>query len=107
MNGPVILGEATGWQGEFNEAALIEELRAYVRKTYGQHYAKDGVQAFSLIAKRPERGLHFALGNVIKYADRFGAKAGHNRDDLLKVAHYSLLALYAADKMEARNAKSQ
>lgn len=90
----------TPFEGEFHEMELLDELRAYIRGTYGEHYAKDGVQAFALIAKRPERGLAFALGNVIKYSDRFGQKAGHNRKDLLKVAHYSILALHCADALE-------
>lgn len=92
---------------QFNEFSILDDLRVYIRKTYGQHYAKDGVQAFALIAKRPERGLAFALGNVIKYADRFGAKNGFNRDDLLKVAHYSVLAMYCADKLEAANGQGK
>lgn len=86
--------------GEFDEFTTLSEVAAYIDKTYGEHYAKDGVQAFALIAKRPQRGLHFALGNVIKYADRFGEKDGMNRKDLLKVAHYTILALYCASKLE-------
>lgn len=86
--------------GEFAEAEILNELTAYIRKTYGEHYAKDGVQAFALIAKRPQRGLNFALGNVIKYSDRFGQKGGNNRADLLKVAHYSILALHCAAQLE-------
>lgn len=88
--------------GEFNEFDILDEVREYIAKTYGEHYAKDGVQAFALIAKRPERGLNFALSNVIKYADRFGEKGGRNRKDLLKVAHYSVLAIYCLDKLEGR-----
>lgn len=88
-------------RGTFNEFGILEELAEYVEATYGEHYAKGGVQAFALIAKRPQRGLAFALGNAIKYADRFGAKEGMNRKDLLKVAHYALLAIHCHDRMEA------
>lgn len=88
--------------GEFNEFGILDEIREYIAQTYGEHYAKDGVQAFALIAKRPERGLNFALSNVIKYADRFGEKGGRNRKDLLKVAHYAVLAIYCLDKLEGR-----
>ena len=87
---------------EFNEFGILDEVREYIAKTYCEHYAKDGVQAFALIAKRPERGLNFALSNVIKYADRFGEKGGRNRKDLLKVAHYAVLAIYCLDKLEGR-----
>ena len=100
-------GEAEGPKGEFSEFELLDELRQYIKATYGQHYAKDGVQAFALIAKKPERGLAFALGNVIKYSDRFGSKGGLNRADLLKVAHYSILALHCADKLGTANGQGK
>lgn len=87
---------------DFNEFAILDELKAYIAATYGEHYAKDGVQAFSLISKRPLRGLHFALSNIIKYSDRFGEKDGLNRKDLLKVAHYSVLALYCFDRLKEK-----
>ena len=34
------------------------------------------------------------LGNIIKYAQRYGKKNGRNRADLLKVAHYAIMALH-------------
>lgn len=89
------------YAGDFDEQDYIDELSEYIAKTYGEHYAKEGTQTFQLIVKRPLRGLHFALSNVIKYADRFGEKDGYNRKDLLKVAHYAILALAAFDRMEA------
>lgn len=87
---------------KFNEGRLIEELRTYIDATYSQHYASDkkDIQTFELIAKYPERGLSFAIGNVMKYADRFGYKDGMNRKDLLKMLHYGIFALYAFDNME-------
>lgn len=86
--------------GEFDEFTTLVEVAEYIAKTYGEHYAKDGVQAFALIAKRPQRGLDFAVSNGIKYLDRFGEKAGRNRKDLLKAAHYIILALHCADRLD-------
>ena len=43
-------------------------------------------------------GEGFTLGNVIKYAQRYGKKDGYNRKDLLKVLHYTLMALFIHDK---------
>lgn len=91
-------------QLDFNELGYVQELANYILATYGEHYAKEGIQTFELICKRPLRGLHFALSNVIKYADRFGEKDGMNRKDLLKVAHYSILALYAFDQLAGEEA---
>ena len=44
--------------------------------------------------------MGFALGNVLKYAQRYGKKEGYNRKDLLKILHYALIALHVHDKNE-------
>lgn len=88
--------------GDFDEQEYVKELAEYIAKTYGEHYAKEGTQTFALIAKRPLRGLHFTLTNIMKYADRFGEKDGMNRKDILKIAHYAILALYAYDRLEGK-----
>lgn len=95
--------EELSQHGEFNEFVTLVEIGEYIAETYGEHYAKDGVQAFALIAKRPARGRDFAIGNVLKYADRYGNKGGHNRKDLLKIVHYAILAIYAHDELEAND----
>ncbi len=92
---------------KFNEKELLEELRKYIDATYSQHYSGnsvDDVQTFEVIAKesRLDRGLHFATGAILKYADRVPLKAGEARKDLWKAIHFGLLALYCFDKMEAK-----
>jgi len=62
---------------KFNEGALIEEFKAYIDSTYGQHYAKDKFQATEFIIDAGH-GMSFCLGNVLKYAQRYGHKDGHN-----------------------------
>lgn len=85
---------------KFKEDILLEELKEYIDKTYSQHYAKgEGLQTFELIAKEAQRGLHFATSNCMKYSDRCQSK-GSTKADLLKVAHYAILALYCWDRME-------
>jgi hypothetical protein len=88
---------------EFDEPMLIDELRAYVDQTYGQHYvAGRRRQCFSDILD-DGNGLAFALGNIKKYITRQGRKAGTPpRKDLMKVLHYALLALFAHDFYEAQ-----
>jgi hypothetical protein len=39
-------------------------------------------------------GEGFCIGNIMKYAQRYGKKGGKNRSDLLKVIHYGIIALY-------------
>jgi hypothetical protein len=43
-------------------------------------------------------GHGHTLGNVIKYAQRYGKKEGKNRKDLLKILHYAVMALHVHDK---------
>ena len=39
-------------------------------------------------------GEGFCIGNIMKYAQRYGKKNGKDRNDLLKVVHYGMIALY-------------
>lgn len=86
---------------KFNEAKLINEFKEYVDATYGQHYAKDKFQATEFIVDGGH-GIGFCLGNVMKYAQRYGKKGTRDdaRKDLLKVLHYALIGLYVHDTDE-------
>lgn len=81
---------------KYNEEQLIKELKAYVDATYGEHYSMNKMQSTEFIMDAGH-GDGFCLGNVIKYAQRYGKKEGYNRKDLLKVLHYGLMALYNHD----------
>lgn len=82
---------------KFNEGELLKELQEYVDGTYNQHYAKNKFQATEFIIDGGH-GEGFCIGNVMKYAQRYGHKDGYNRKDLMKVLHYALIALYVHDK---------
>lgn len=83
---------------KFNEPQLIAELYQYITDTYTKHYVgPDNIQAFELIASAGH-GVGFTIGDIIKYAARYGKKNGRNRQDLLKILHYGILALYIHDK---------
>ena len=84
---------------KYNESALIAGLQEYVDRTYDQHYSQNKFQATEFVIDAGH-GEGFALGNVLKYVQRYGKKAGKNRDDLLKVLHYALIALYVHDTQE-------
>ena len=38
-------------------------------------------------------GEGFCLGNIIKYAQRYGKKEGRNEQDLLKILHYGIILM--------------
>jgi hypothetical protein len=80
----------------YNEHALIQELQEYVDSTYSEHYSKNKFQATEFIIDGGH-GEGFALGNILKYTQRYGNKDGKNRKDLLKVLHYALIALHVHD----------
>ena len=85
---------------KFNEAENIKQLTKYVESTYSKHYSSpNGVQSMDLISSSG-LGLDFCLGNVLKYASRYGKKNGANREDLMKIMHYTLLAMNEHDLKE-------
>jgi len=81
---------------KFNEGALIRELKEYIDSTYGGHYSKNKFQSTEFIIDCGH-GMGFALGNVLKYTQRYGKKDGANRKDLMKILHYALIALHQHD----------
>ena len=84
---------------KFNEAELINEFQEYVDSTYSAHYSKNKFQSTEFIIDCGH-GEGFALGNVLKYVQRYGNKNGYNREDLMKVLHYALIALHNHDLQE-------
>ena len=82
---------------KYNENLLLQELQQYIDNTYDEHYSMSNIQSTEFIIDAG-LGEGFTLGNVIKYAQRYGKKDGYNRKDLLKVLHYALMALHIHDK---------
>lgn len=81
---------------KYNEGELIEQLREYVDGTYDQHYSRNKFQATEFIIDSGH-GMGFCIGNIMKYAQRYGNKNGHDRKDIMKVLHYALMCLYIHD----------
>ena len=83
---------------KFNEANLVQELKSYIDSTYAKHYSSSKLQSTEVIMDNGH-GAGFCLGNIVKYAQRYGKKGSPEdyRLDLLKIAHYSILALYNHD----------
>lgn len=83
----------------FNEKKLVDEFQKYIDLTYSQHYATNRIQATEFIIDAGH-GEGFCIGNVLKYAQRYGKKGGRNRKDLMKILHYALLMVYVHDNTE-------
>ena len=84
---------------KFSEGALIKELQSYIDQTYTGHYSKNKFQSTEFISDCGH-GIGFAIGNILKYAQRYGKKGttADHRKDLQKVLHYAIIALHEHDK---------
>ena len=78
---------------KYNEGKTLDELSKYIDSTYDEHYSKNKFQATEFIIDGGH-GEGFCIGNIMKYAQRYGKKGGKNRSDLLKVVHYGIIALH-------------
>ena len=87
---------------KFSEDKLINVIKEYIDNTYNQHYAKTKFQATEFIVDGGP-GEGFCIGNILKYAQRYGKKEGYNKNDLLKVIHYALIALHVHDLNNERS----
>ena len=77
---------------KFSEGELCDNLKDYIDATYTEHYSKSKFQATEFIIDGGH-GEGFCIGNILKYAQRYGKKDGFNRKDLFKVIHYAIIAL--------------
>ena len=87
---------------KYNEGKTLAELKEYIDSTYDEHYSKNRFQATEFIIDGGH-GEGFCIGNIMKYAQRYGKKGGKNKRDLLKVIHYGIIALYINEMEESEN----
>jgi hypothetical protein len=95
---PICVRGVTKIDYKYNEDKTLEMLKAYIDKTYGQHYSQNKYQATEFIIDSGH-GTGFCVGNVLKYAQRYGRKGSREdwKQDLLKVIHYAIIQLYVHD----------
>ena len=80
---------------KYAEGQIIADFKAYIDKTYSEHYKTEDQQIECFDA-------WIALGDsmptfrntALKYLWRYGKKNGNNKKDLLKALHYTLMCLY-------------
>jgi hypothetical protein len=81
---------------KYNEDRILQEIQAYINNTYAQHYSRRKFQASEFIFDNGH-GEGFCVGNIMKYAQRYGKKKGYNRDDILKILHYGIMLVHVHD----------
>lgn len=94
-------GEQYSPSYKYSEDRILAEVKSYVDSTYGQHYSQNKFQATEFILDGGH-GDGFCIGNIMKYAQRYGKKDGYNRKDLLKIIHYAIIALHNHDMNERK-----
>jgi len=78
---------------KFDEDLILADIQQYVEATYDSHYAQTkSYQATEIIIDQGH-GTGFCMGNIMKYAQRYGKKEGHNKADLMKVIHNAIIQL--------------
>lgn len=81
---------------KYSEDRILKEIKEYIDATYGEHYSQNKFQATEFIVDSGH-GEGFCIGNIMKYAQRYGKKDGYNRKDLLKVLHYAIMSIHNHD----------
>jgi hypothetical protein len=84
---------------KYSEDRILKELKEYIDATYTEHYSQNKFQATEFIMDSGH-GEGFCIGNIMKYAQRYGKKDGKNKKDLLKVIHYGIMALHNHDSYD-------
>ena len=80
----------------FNEEQTLNYVRNHILQTYDKHYSMEKIQSTEFIFDAGH-GEGFCIGNIIKYAQRYGKKDGKNEQDLLKIIHYAIILLGSKD----------
>ena len=77
---------------KFKENIILDDVKRYIDQTYSSHYSSTKKQATEIIIDQGH-GEGFCMGNILKYAQRYGKKDGKNKNDLMKVIHYAVIQL--------------
>jgi len=81
---------------KFQEDKILNLIKDYIDNTYTQHYSNGKYQATDMIIDAGH-GEGFSIGNVMKYAMRYGKK-DDKRTELLKIIHYAIIALHLEEQ---------
>ena len=84
---------------KFNEDKILKDIKDYIDLTYNQHYGNGKYQATDMIIDSGH-GEGFCLGNIMKYAMRYGKKDGKNIKDLQKIIHYAIINIYLEQEVD-------
>ena len=81
---------------KFREDEILTKVSNHILQTYDAHYSMNKIQSTEFIVDAGH-GEGFCIGNIIKYAQRYGKKKGKNSEDLLKIIHYAIILMGSKD----------
>ncbi len=87
---------------KFNEDKVLNEIKQWIDGTYSKHYSMNKIQSTEFVTDSGH-GVGFCVGNIIKYAQRYGKKEGYNREDVYKIIHYAIILLGIEDDKKERS----
>ena len=82
---------------KFHEDRSLKDLKWYIDQTYSSHYSKNKYQSTEFIIDGGH-GEGFCIGNILKYAQRYGRKVAAPWMDLMKILHYAIIMLHIHDE---------
>ena len=77
---------------KFAEKEVLTLVKKHIDRTYKQHYSDGKYQATDMVVDAGH-GEGFCVGNIMKYAMRYGKKNGKDYNDLLKIIHYAIITI--------------
>ena len=80
----------------YYEDKILKGIKEYVDSTYNKHYSNGRYQATDMIIDAGH-GEGFSIGNIMKYAMRYGKKSS-KKSEILKIIHYGIIALHLIEK---------
>ena len=80
----------------YREDIALRDIGEYINATYEQHYSQNNIQTTEFVIDAGH-GVGFTVGNIMKYAQRYGKKNGYERKDIMKIIHYAIMLLYVHD----------
>jgi len=86
---------------KFSEDVILNRAKNYIDSTYTQHYGSGKIQTTE-VTFDAGHGESFCIGNILKYAQRFGKKDGKNEKDLYKIIHYAIILLGTMHQAEVQ-----
>ena len=84
---------------QYNYELALQDVKEHIDgfRTRNYYSSKGGAEVIDLL--RTEHLLEgFCIGNIIKYAQRYGKKNGYNMEDLKKIIHYAIIMMCLHDK---------